>query len=185
MTRLPNKILMWSANLLVPGAGLVLMGRLGAGIAGAILWLSAAAYLVLGVIWSEAGWIQWVSRGGAVGIVYAAAQGVLYAVSRRMERHLADEPRDGRFKAALAAYLTGSLDESESICRALLKDDPDDVEATLQLGYLARQRGDLAAARRWFARARYLDDEGKWDFQVERELAACNPQTPCGKAKPG
>jgi hypothetical protein len=31
----------------------------------------------------------------------------------------------------------------------------------------------LAAARRWLVRARYLDDEGKWDFEIDRELAAC------------
>jgi hypothetical protein len=71
------------------------------------------------------------------------------------------------------AYLQGKLDESESISKALLSEDPDDVEAALQLGYIARRRGDLAAARLWLVRARYLDDEGKWDFEIDRELAAC------------
>jgi hypothetical protein len=54
----------------------------------------------------------------------------------------------------------------------LLRADAGDVEATLQLAAIARRRGDAAAARRHLRRARYLDDDGRWDFQIGRELEA-------------
>ena len=79
---------------------------------------------------------------------------------------------DGLFRSALVAYLQDRMDESESICRELLASDPDDVEAFLQLAMIARHRGDAATARRHLVRARYLDDAGRWDSQIERELSA-------------
>jgi tetratricopeptide (TPR) repeat protein len=173
MTRMPSKALMWIANLLVPGAGFIILGRVGLGVVWALLWGSATVHMLLGIVWPEAGAGPLWCRVVLAAAVYAAGQAILGGLCRSAARNLADDRRDDQFKAALAAYLQGRLDESESLCRDLLKTDPDDVEATLQLGYVARQRGDLAAARRWFTRARYLDDAGKWDFQIGRELAAC------------
>jgi predicted Zn-dependent protease len=80
--------------------------------------------------------------------------------------------REEKFKEALVAYLQGRYDESQSLCRTLLRHDPDDVEATLQLAAVAARRGDAAGARCHLLRARYLDDEGVWDAHVERQLAA-------------
>jgi tetratricopeptide (TPR) repeat protein len=174
MTRMPNKALMWVANLILPGAGLVLLGRIGMGIVWALLWGMAAAWLLLGLAWPDAAGGPWLlARGGAALAFYVGGQGALCLACKRAERYLAADARDEEFKAALVAYLQGKLDESESISKALLSEDPDDVEAALQLGYIAHRRGDLAAARRWLVRARYLDDEGKWDFEIDRELAAC------------
>ena len=184
MTRLPNKALVWTANLLVPGAGHVLLGRIGKGVLGAVLWSVAVGYLFLGLIWPDGDGLPMTARWAWVVAFYAAAQASVYYALRGAAAMLADESREGRFRAALAAYLKGHLDESEAACRALLKEDPDDVEATLQLGYCARQRGDLPAARRHFARARYLDDDGKWDFQIQRELAACVPDARRQEAGP-
>ena len=82
------------------------------------------------------------------------------------------EGRDERFKAALAAYMAGRHDEAEAACKALLREDPDDVEAMLQLASVARRRGLLAEARRCFLQARYLDDRGRWDAEIGRELAS-------------
>lgn len=53
MTRMPNKALMWVANLILPGAGLVLLGRIGMGIVWALLWGMAAAWLLLGLAWRK------------------------------------------------------------------------------------------------------------------------------------
>ncbi|MBE3068849.1 MAG: tetratricopeptide repeat protein, partial [Planctomycetes bacterium] len=91
---------------------------------------------------------------------------------RRPPRHLASPARDDLFRAALEATLQGRLDDAEASCRRLLRLDPDDVEATLHLASLERLRGHAPAARRYLARTRYLDDDGRWDFQVGRELAA-------------
>jgi len=174
MPRMPKKVLMWTANLLVPGAGLVLLGRIGMGMVWAALWTMAAGYLLLGLAWPVAvGGASLAARGGAAFAFYVGSQAAFYALGRRVQGYRASDVRDEQFKAALVAYLQGRLDESETICKDLLREDPDDVEAALQMGYVARRRGDPAAARRWLARARYLDDDGKWDFEIARELAAC------------
>ncbi|MBL7140120.1 MAG: hypothetical protein ISS74_04355, partial [Planctomycetes bacterium] len=51
-----------------------------------------------------------------------------------------------------------------------------DVEATLHLGVLAARSGRRAAAERYLRRARFLDDAGRWDFRIQRELAAMGEQ---------
>jgi len=112
----------------------------------------------------------------AVG-AYASSQVALALGYRRRRRWLLDPDRDAVFKAATAAYLQGRLDEADALLNQLLRADPDDVEATLQRAAIARRRGDAAAARNGLCHARYLDDEGRWDFQVGRELAAMESQT--------
>jgi predicted Zn-dependent protease len=121
-----------------------------------------------------AGGSPWLSvlTAAAPLVVYGAAQ---FALARhlRARRKSAQVPdRDARFREALVAYVQGRLDESETACRELLRADPDDVEATLQLASIARRRNAPRLAKRHLARARYLDDAGRWDFEIERELAA-------------
>ncbi len=104
--------------------------------------------------------------------MYVAAQAALYRYLKAAKARQADGGRDEQFKAALVAYLAGRYDEAEAACHALLRDDPDNVEAMLQLGSVARRRGRLAQARQCFLRARYLDDRGRWDAEIGRELAS-------------
>jgi tetratricopeptide (TPR) repeat protein len=174
MTRLPHAAALWAANLLVPGAGLVMLGRVVSGVVIGVLWgAMLAAVLLTGLVWRDPGrahvLLYFLASAAAL---YAGAQVVLYARKRVLGNHLAGEARDTQFKAALVAYLAGRLDESEKTCKALLAIDPDDVEATLQLATIARRCGKAALARRLLARTRYLDDEGRWAFEIERELAA-------------
>jgi len=174
MTRLPHPAALWTANLLVPGAGLVMLGRIVSGTVIGVLWGAAlAAVLLAGFVWRDAGrtavLLCFVASAVAL---YGGGQIVVYLRGQALANHLAGEARDAVFKAALVAYLAGRLDESEKICKDLLAIDRDDVEATLQLATIARRRGDTRAAHRYLARTRYLDDEGRWDFEVERELSA-------------
>ena len=173
MARLPNPAAAWTANIVVPGAGIALAGRMAAGATLAIAWGAAVAGLALAIIWPDAvGLAATLALAVAVVGLHAAGQILLFLTLCAAARRMADEGRNDRFKAALTAYLRGEYDESASVCEGLLRDDPDDVEAAYQLGAIARRRGDAAAARKWFLRARYLDDEGKWDFQIGRELEA-------------
>jgi hypothetical protein len=169
-----HRALLWALNLLVPGAGLVLSGRLAIGIVAGLAWAVAAGMAIITALVHP--------RGGSPGltvlvaaaplIVYGAAQFALAGCLRARTRSAQAPDRDARFRDALVAYVQGRLDESEAACRALLRSDPDDVEAMLQLASIARRRNDARLARRRLARARYLDDAGRWDFEIERELAA-------------
>lgn len=175
MTHPPaHPVWVWPANLLVPGAGHVMVGRVLAGALYALVWGGALGGLLLIVIFrADRAASYWPVFFAAAAIVfYAAPQVDLMVRLRADKRFSGGEERDQWFKSALAAHLQGRLEEAESICKDLLKADPDDVEATLQLASVARCRGDAAAARAYLARARYLDDEGRWDFEIERELAS-------------
>ena len=174
MNRCPvHPVWIWLANLLVPGAGHVWVGFVAAGAVLAVAWgLLAGGALVLEIF--RAGGavspLEWFLRSSAAA-GYVAAQ-VWLGFRLRAIRQAGRMDRDGRFRSALVAYLQGRLDESESICRELLASDPDDVEAFLQLAMIARRRGDAAGARQHLVRARYLDDAGRWDFEIGRELSA-------------
>ena len=181
MTR-AERVLAWVANLLVPGTGLVLAGRMALGVLTAVAWgLLAAALLVVCLVAPEEGAPRMAPLfAAAVVLQYGAVQLLLAARLRRMRALLASEARDAPFRSALGAYARGRLDEARATCKDLLRADPDDVEATLLLASIARRRGDARAARRHLRRARYLDDAGRWDFEIERELAAIGPSRPPG-----
>jgi hypothetical protein len=171
MTRLPHPALAWVANLLVPGAGLVLIGRLATGLTLGIAWgAGVCGLLITGIIWPDARLAA--ILGAAAALAFVLAQVLLGMWYRALARHRQSPERDARFKEALAATLQGRLDDAEVLCRALLKADPEDVEATLHLATLARERGNGAAARSLLARTAWLDDQGRWDDEVRRELAA-------------
>ena len=173
MTR-AHRVLLWVLNLLVPGAGLVLAGRLVIGIVAGLAWGLAAGTAIITAMVHPAGGSAGLSVlvVAAPLIVYGAAQ-VALARRLRAERKSSQAPdHDAVFREALVAYVRGRFDESETACRALLHADPDDVEATLQLAAIARRRNAPRLAKRHLTRARYLDDSGRWDFEIERELAA-------------
>ena len=182
MARKVRSTSVWIANLLVPGAGLVLRGYIVVGVLWAVGWAAAGAGCLLSIVWPDV-----VAQNLTVPLVavvilaYAWAQVFLGLAIWRAGRWRADAARDSRFKDALAAYLHGRLDISESICKELLRRDPDDVEATFQLAAIARRRGQPAVAARYLRRVRYLDDEGRWDFQVGRAMATL--KWPAGRAR--
>ena len=168
-----HPVWIWLANLLLPGAGLVWIGFIGSGAAVALAWGLVTGGAVATHLFRAsaqtlpATWVLGLASAG----LYATAQvwlGLRLAAIRRAGR----AGRDGEFRAALAAFLQGRLQESQALCLRLLRADPDDVEALLQLALVARQRGDAPAARAYLERTRYVDDAGRWDFEVRRQLAA-------------
>jgi tetratricopeptide (TPR) repeat protein len=178
MPRLPHPACVWTSNLLVPGAGEVLLGRLIVGTVRALAWACLASATVYQVIFEPTSDSRLVALclGCLAGGVYVSSQVSLALRFRSRRRWLQNRDRDEVFKAATATYLQGRFDEAETHLARLLKADPDDVEATLQQAAIARRRGDGEAARSSLCRARYLDDAGRWDFEIGRELAALEPQ---------
>ncbi len=185
MSRLSvHRAAVWAANVLVPGSGLVLAGCLAEGVLWGGVWLGlAGGYLLTVVLRPEAGLLR---AGLAISALfwYLAGQTLLAYRLRQASRLSSDERRDRLFRRALEAYLQGRLDEAEELCGGLLAADPDDVEATLQLASIARRRGEAARARRLLRRARYLDDAGRWDFEIGRELEALAADDPREEAAP-
>ena len=185
MARNLQSIGVWTANLLVPGAGLILVGSMLTGVLAAAAWGVAVSGLMVGLIWPALVWPN-LCYGLAVAgaALYIWMQMALYVERRKAGRRLSDSSRDEKFKTILMAYLEGRYDEAESLCWQLLREDPDDVEACLQLATIDRRRGRLAVAHRGFRRARYLDAAGKWDNEISRELASLAPPAG-GPGRPG
>jgi len=180
MTRMPHRALLWTANLLVPGTGLVLLGRLVLGVLLGVWWgLTLSGFVLATLVWPDgAGPIVAVLLAASAAAAYVLAQFLCCVRRRAAARHLESDRRDEMFKEALVATLQGRLDDAEATCKSLLRLDTDDVEATLHLGTLARHGGRREVAFRYLRRARYLDDGGRWDFEIGRELAALNePQS--------
>lgn len=174
MTPKVHTALLWLANLVVPGLGLVISGRLVWGVIIAISWDTALCSLLLaGFVWPGMACSQmtYVFAAGAAA-VYAAAQIGLCAHVRAASNKASAARRDDLFKDAIRAYLQDRLDDGEAACKTLLRLDPQDVEAMLQLACVVARRGDVAQAKTLLRKVRYLDDQGKWDFHVERYLAA-------------
>jgi len=180
MQRLPHPAILWTANVLVPGSGLVLIGRMASGVACVVLWTATVGLLLLAtLVWPDAvSAVPVAALAVSSGLLFAGAQGFLYVTERSLRRHREDEARDAAFREVLAATLRGAQDEAEQRCRTLLARDPDDLEATLHLALLARRAGRPAEAARMLRRVRFLDDTSRWDFQVERDLAAVTDRAP-------
>jgi tetratricopeptide (TPR) repeat protein len=183
MPRLPHPACAWTLNLFVPGAGEILLGRLVYGTVRALAWAALALAALYQVVFAPDSDIvaAAIALACLAGGVYASSQVALALGYRTRRRWLRDPERDEAFKAAMAAYLQGRLDEAEAILGRLLQADAADVEATLQLAAVARRRGNAEAARAVLCRARYLDDEGRWDFQIGRELESLASEYPAQK----
>jgi hypothetical protein len=164
----------WLANVLVPGTGLVLSNRVPFGAAWAAAWAAATAvWLVAAVFQGGPGGRAWADVARVASpVLWLGGQVALGLWRHRRARLAAGDGADRLFAEAQTAYLRGDLDRAEALCRDLRRRDPDDVEALLQLAAVAMRRGDGARAGQLFARARFLDDAGVWDFEVERGLRA-------------
>jgi tetratricopeptide (TPR) repeat protein len=86
---------------------------------------------------------------------------------KRIEGEKARLLRDG-----MIAYLREDLAGAETLFRACLALDGEEVEALFRLGVLLRRQGDVRGARRSLRRARKLDLEEKWRWEIDRELRA-------------
>jgi len=85
----------------------------------------------------------------------------------RIEEKMAGLLRDG-----MISYLRDELGEAENAFRTCLKLDNQEVEALVRLGVVLARKGFHRPARRILRRARSLDLEEKWNWEIERELQA-------------
>lgn len=167
----------WSAmllSLILPGMGHTSIGRPLRGVAVTVLF--------------TVGLTSTVARGAAVArplldttftalllgtvLVYLLCQLLLLRVLIRASVSAARPAKEDHLRAGLAAAVRGDAERAEREFRRVLAIDPTDVEAHLNLGTVLAQSGNVRRARRFLKRCRRFDIDGKWDWEVEQELAA-------------
>jgi len=160
-------------SLLLPGLGHVYVGRPVRGLVLAIGFSGAvAAAVVRGIVSPEpildSLFLVALFAGAAVWL------GTSWVTLRRVLMPLLSAVRldkESLFTKGLASYLRDDLDRAERQFRRVIDIDPGDVEAHLQLAMVHKCRGETRLARRWFKRCRRLDVDGKWQWEIRRELA--------------
>lgn len=80
------------------------------------------------------------------------------------------ELRGRRLREGMLAYLGGDLEKASHCFRSCLKSDPHDVEASFRLGIIYCRGGDTRQGAHWLRRAGKLDVDGKWHWELAREL---------------
>jgi len=157
-------------SLLLPGAGHALLGK---GITSVLLLIGYGASVdaaIVSALWFPdmlPGRMWWltVALAGTIWL-YSALTIVRIAYWRHRPRFAA--ARDGAFNQALDLYLQDRYNEAREGFLRVLKLDPEDAEAHLYLSSVEADCGRLRGARRHLARARHLDAEGKWEWEIKR-----------------
>ena len=75
------------------------------------------------------------------------------------------------FRSALISYLRGENEEAEATLTAALKFDREDPDLYFHLGAVLRSMGEKERAKRAFRKCISVDDNEKWRWELESELA--------------
>jgi hypothetical protein len=99
------------------------------------------------------------------------AAGWFAIARRRRSRATFRARRDADYKSALIAYMKDEIAGAESLLRPIARVDPWDLPTRVLLARLAASRGDRAASRRQFRRARRLDGDQRFKDVIDDGLA--------------
>jgi len=158
-------------SLFLPGAGQALMRRN----VGYLLLLLGYGGALDAVLVSRL-WFPQLLPGNLVWLTLALAGTIwLYstlnvfrlAYLRHRQRFVAT--RERIFKRALDFYIEGRYNEARMEFLRVLKLDPEDVEARLYLSLLEAESGNTKRAARHLAKARRLDTEDKWKWELAQQ----------------
>ncbi|MFA4985728.1 MAG: tetratricopeptide repeat protein [Candidatus Brocadiia bacterium] len=166
------RIFYWLLSLLVPGSGQAMEGRFLTGFLLMFTAICGANVALLGKgLFSGEPADDLFSIGLAVYVFFALFSLIELIVYHTMHDPRKLEPILTRHLAnATQYYLQGKYDEAEAELRAMLRKDPEDIEAHLYLASVYRATGDAKKARKMYAKVTNLDEGGKWSWQVAREL---------------
>ena len=163
-------------SLILPGLGHIVAGRAVTGFLLVLVFTAGAAGAVFrGVVLGnvpplrDAGFLLPLMVAGAAWLV---AQGGLVRGLLRPRSAAVLEKRDAHYREGMIAFARNNLDDAEANFRASLRLDPFDVDSMFQLATVLKHRpAGAGAARRWFKRCRRRDAEGKWAWEISRELS--------------
>lgn len=119
-------------------------------------WIQASVILLL-VVWIGS-WIE------------------LFLRTRPAKVRAEEELRAEGLERGMVLYVRGDLEGAAHQFRRCLHLDPFDLEAQFRLGLVLARAGSTREARRWLRRARKHDREGKWHWEIDRELDRLRPR---------
>ncbi len=88
-------------------------------------------------------------------------------------------------RQGMIEYLRDEMESAEATFRSCLKLDGLDVEALMRLGVVTARRGKAGEARRFLRRARRVDLDAKWAWEIENELQRLQKAGASLGGKPG
>ena len=158
-------------SLLLPGVGHALLRKNTISILLLIGYGGAVDAAIISKLWFPEmlpGRMFWltVSLAGTIW-VYSAISIFRLAYFRHRPGFVA--VKDQAFKQALDLYLQDRYNEARAGFLRVVKLDPEDVEAQLYLSLVETDCGRLREADRHLSKAKRLDAEGKWGWELARQ----------------
>jgi hypothetical protein len=157
---------------LIPGWGHVYLGREKIGLLLFTLVVLSVFAIVNSLLVLEGSWRIWLARpaAGAAAVFWLA--GILDVLRLTSPRRLQriEEQKKELLRSGMISYLKDEMESAESSFRSCLKLDGQEVEALVRLGIVLARSSRPARARSLLRRARALDLEEKWSWEIEREL---------------
>jgi len=169
-----RRIGQFAAAVVLPGVAEILRGRVWIGAAGALAYCACWQVMLIGF------WLLPEQFPAAVPILAACGGGGIWlgglgwtalAMVRRPVEQTHGEQMDRDLRTAVALILQGAYGRAEEKLRAVLRRQRDCVAAWAHLGWLYHLKGARRPALRAYRRALWLDEEGRFEADLRRELA--------------
>ncbi len=110
---------------------------------------------------------------GLAGAILIRLAGALHVAGIRRALQPADP--DAELLRGMRLLLANDRFAAETVFREILARNPADVEATLYLGLVLREHGDLAGSARVLKRALRIDVARKWTGEIRGLLTSLDP----------
>ncbi len=162
----------WLPALVIPGSGQLFEGRLFRAFVLLLFTFFGVNLFLLGQYLYAGDISATLTQWGLLAFGVAWLVGLLELF---ITKHTSDPRRfaaklDEHLRRAMVFYLQGDFDEAEIELKAMLKLRPLDIEAHLYLAGVYRARGEVSKARSQYNKVLAIDEEGKWSWQIQREL---------------
>lgn len=159
-------------NLLAPGAGLVLLGRVWLGVALAVWFALGAELAVLGWLIAPLSFPKWmVVLGAAIaGVGWLVGQGLLIGRIRFLSDPELPAEMGALCRLAEQEMSQGHLAAARSALRAALLIDDTDLPTRVLWARLVSMKGRPAQARRAWLEAEQLDTEHHFSTEIRQAL---------------
>lgn len=159
-------------NLLVPGTGLIALGRVWLGVANALWFALGAEAALCGALLAPMSVPRWITvvAGTLAGAAWLVGQGLLFGRIRLLlDPNLPSELKALR-DLADKALTRGDLKAAEFSLRVALSIDDADVPTRILWARLLSSKGNAARARRAWREAQQLDSEQAYSTEIRQAL---------------
>lgn len=159
-------------NLLVPGTGLIALGRVWLGIALAAWFALGAEVAACGALIAPASipvWITW-GTGALAATAWLIGQGLLVTQIRTLRDPNLPADLQALRDLAEAALARGDLAAARLSLRVALSVDDSDVPTRVLWARLMSKKGSRAKARRAWLEAQQLDEQQNFATEIRRAL---------------